>query len=128
MPRVTLDLSEARSFEPTEPGTYPMIVETAEPVKSKEGKSMLNIAFKFEDPETDQRCGLVYRNYMLAGKGAGFFRELWKALTGEELAIGEGAMYDVDTDDIIGKHVVAKITNREYEGRQQNEIGSVVAA
>lgn len=126
MPRVQLDLTEARSFEPTEPGTYPMIVESADVTASKEGKPMLGVAFKFEDPELDQRCGQVFRNYMLAGKGAGFTRELWKALTGEDLEVG--GQVDIDTDDIIGKHVIAKIDNKEYEGRLQNEIKQVVAA
>lgn len=127
MPRVTLDLTEAKSFEPTEPGPYEMVINSVEPTKSKEGKPMLSVEFRFEDPEVAQRSGSVFRNYMLAGKGAGFTREFWKALTGDDLPVGEGAQYDIDTDDIIGKRCIVKITNREYEGKIQNEVGSVVA-
>lgn len=126
MPRVTIDTSEAKSFEPVEPGPYSMTIRTVEPKKSKEGQAMLNVAFKFDDPSIDQKAGLVYRNYMLEGKGAGFTREFVKAVTGEDIPIG--GSFDIDTDDFLARPVTVQISNREYEGRLQNEAGRVVAA
>ncbi len=125
MPRVTIDTSEAQSFEAVEPGPYPMIVDQAEVKNSKAGDPMLNVSFKFEDPSTAKKAGTVFRNYMLSGKGAGFTREFLKAF-GIEIPVG--VQLDFDTDDIIGRHVIVQIANREYEGRLQNEAQSVVAA
>lgn len=126
MPRVTIDTSEAQSFEAVEPGPYPMTVGTAEIKESKEKKEpMMNVGFVFEDPTIAKKAGTVFRNYMLTGKGAGFTRDFLKVFG---IDIPVGVQMDFDTDDIIGRHVVVQIKNREYEGRLQNEVESVVAA
>lgn len=125
MPRVTIDTTEAQSFEAVEPGPYPMTVATAEVKNSSKGDPMLNIAYTFEDPATAKKAGQVFRNYMLSGKGAGFTREFLKVFG---IDIPVGAQMDFDTDDIVGRHVIVQITNREYEGRLQNEAQSLVAA
>ena len=125
MPRVTIDTSEAQSFEAVEPGPYPMTLSTAEVKNSQKGDAMLNVAFAFEDPATAKKAGLVYRNYMLVGKGAGFTRDFLKAF-GIDIPIG--GSFDFDTDDLVGRHVIVQIANKEYEGRLQNDAQSVVAA
>lgn len=128
MPRVTLDLSEARSFDAVEPGVYQMIIDAIEePKKSKGGTGPLGsmIDFKFADPSLDQKAGTVSRWYAFEGKGSGFFRELWKAATGEDLPVGQA--FDIDTDDAIGRTVNVLIDNEEYEGRMQNRVQRVSA-
>lgn len=127
MPRVTIDTTEARSFEPTEPGNYEMTVESVGAPEKGDKSTYLPITYRFDDPAIDKRCGTVIRNYPISGKGAGFFTELWKALTGEKIDIGLQG-FDVDTDDIVGKHVIAQIENREYDGRLMNDVKKVVAA
>jgi hypothetical protein len=126
MPRVSIDTTEATSFEAVEPGPYPMTVETAE-VKNAAttGTPMLNVGFTFEDPQTAKKAGKIFRNYMLGGKGAGFARDFLKAF-GIDIPIG--GVFDFDTDEIIGRHVLVQVTNKEYEGKLQNEAQSVVAA
>ena len=126
MPRVTIDTTEAQSFEPVEPGTYPMTIEAAEATKSGKGDAMLNVAFSFEDPVLSKSAGKVFRNYMLVGKGAGFTREFLKAVTGQDFPVGQ--VLDFDTDDLVGRHIVAQVGNREYEGRLQNEVERVTSA
>jgi hypothetical protein len=127
MPRVTIDTSEAVSFEPVEPGAYPMSISTAEVKNSKETNTpMLNIGFAFEDPDTAKKAGKVFRNFMLAGKGSGFTRDFLKAAAGIE--IPAGAAIDFDTDDIVGRHVIAQIGNREYQGQMQNEVERIISA
>lgn len=127
MPRVTIDTTEAQSFEAVEPGPYSMQIDTVEPKESKEAKQpMINVGFAFDDPTVAKKAGKVFRNYMLAGKGAGFTREFLKAVTGEDFPIGQ--VLDFDTDDLMGKRVHVQIGNREYEGRLQNEVERVVAA
>lgn len=132
MPRLTLDLTEARSFEPTEPGPYPMIVDSIDgPERSKpseknpDGVLGVTVSFKFQDPELDRKCGTVIRWYGIQGKSSGFFREFWKAATGEDLPIGD--RFDIDTDDAIGRPVTVEIENEPYEGRIQNRAAKVTA-
>ena len=126
MPRTTIDTTEAQSFEPVEPGPYPMHVERVDLTKSKDkGDPMMNVGFQFEDPATAKKAGMVFRNFMLTGKGAGFTREFLKATTGEDFPIGQ--VLDFDTDDLLGKPVQVQIGNREYEGRLQNEAERIVA-
>lgn len=123
--RVTIDTTEAQGFEATEPGPYPMTIVSAEPKTSgNTGTPMLLVGFEFQDPDTAKRCGKVFRNYMLAGKGAGFTRSFWKAVTGEDLPVG--STLDIDTDDILNRDVVVNIKNREYQGQLQNEVDTVV--
>jgi hypothetical protein len=126
MPRVTIDTTEATSFEPVEPGPYPMTIGTAEVKKSKENVPMLNVGFDFDDPATAKKAGKVFRNYMLAGKGAGFARDFLKSAAGIEIPIG--GSFDFDTDDVIGRHVIVQIGNREYNGQLQNEAERIISA
>jgi len=131
MPRVTLNLTEAKSFEPVEPGVYTMSVSQVEPAVTgknakQPGQAMLNVSFRFLDPAIDQRAGTVLRSFMLEGKGSGFTRELWKACTGTELPVGES--FDVDTDEILGRTLHCDVVNEEYEGRLTNKINKFTAA
>lgn len=128
LPRVTIDTTEAQSFEAVEPGPYSMTIdEVKSGIESKENKvPMIEAYFKFDDPEVAKKAGRVIRNYMLAGKGAGFTREFLKAVTGEDYPIGQ--VLDFDTDDLVGRRVQAQISNREYSGRLQNEVDRVVAS
>lgn len=131
MPRMTINTSEATSFEATQPGPYSMTIDELEgPIKSKEKQTPgLNVYFKFVDPDLDQKCGRVRRFYPITGKGAGFFADLYKTATGSELPIGkEGGDLDIDTDDLMGKQVTVDIDNREHEGKMYNEAKKVVAA
>lgn len=128
-PRVTIDTTEATSFEATEPGPYPMTVSTVEFKKSKESQTpMMNVSFAFEDPDIAKKCGVVFRNYMLGGKGAGFTRDFLKAASNGVIDVPVGGTFDFDSDDIIGRHVVVDVGNKEYEGRLQNEAVRIISA
>lgn len=127
MPRVTVDTSEARSFEPVEPGPYAMRVEEIDGPHQGEKAKYMAVKFEFEDPEVAKKAGSVFRNYPIDGKGSGFFRDFWKAATGQDIPLGQKAL-DIDTDDALGRPVIVQIGNREYEGRIQNEAERVTAA
>ena len=128
MPRYTIDLSEAQSFEATEPGVYPMTIDEFEEPKPSKEKGTLGtmVYFAFQDPAVAKRCGRARRWYALEGRGAGFFRELWKAATGEDLPIGE--KLDFDSDDAVGRPVNVLIGNEDYNGSPQNTVEKVTSA
>lgn len=126
MRKLTVDTSEAQSFEPVEPGPYPMTIHSiSDPVKG-EKSTYVTVEFEFQDPAFAKRAGRVMRNYPITGKGAGFFREFWKGATGED--IPAQAVIDVDLDIAVARHVIVQVGNREYEGRIRNEAERVTAA
>jgi len=128
MRRATVDTSEAQSFEAVEPGPYQMLVDEIEDPGPSEVKGTNGtwVYFAFQDPALAKKAGRARKFYTLQGKGAGFFREFWKAATGEDIPIG--ATIDVDLDDGVGRPVIVQIGNETYEGRLQNSVERVSAA
>jgi hypothetical protein len=129
MRRATIDTTQAMSFEATAPGPYLMKVDEIEDPKPSAGETKAVgtiIYFAFEDPNLARQCGRARRWYALEGKGAGFFREFWKAATGEDIPLNE--KLDVDLDDAVGRSVMVNIGNETYEGRLQNSVERVAAA
>ena len=123
-PSIHFDPTEATKFEQASPGTYPMKIDEVEEKTSKEKKEpMLLVWFRFLDPELDKKIGRVPRNFMLAGKGAGFTVELWKKATGQNIADGKT---EIDSDDLVGKELTCEVTNEEYEGQMRNKIEKII--
>jgi hypothetical protein len=127
MRRATIDTSEAQSFEATEPGPYHMVVDEIQDPGPSEDKGTFGtwVYFRFQDPALQRKCGRARKFYTLQGKGAGFFREFWKAATGED--IPAGSTIDVDLDNGVSRPVIVHIDNGEWQGRMTNEVGRVVA-
>lgn len=124
--RMTVDTTQAKSFELVEPGPYEMTVKGIGEPKKGPNATTVEVEFAFQDPKLDQSSGTIRRQYPIDGKGAGFFRDFWKAATGEDIPIGQ--KLDVDTDDAIGKPVIVNVEHREYEGKKYNEAKSVTSA
>lgn len=122
--RATVDTTEAQSFEAVEPGAYQMVIdEVGEDTVSDAGNKGFWVYFGFQDPNVARKAGRVRKWYSTAGKGAGFFRELWKAATGEDIPVS--SQIDVDLDDLVKKPVIIKVGNEPYEGRLQNSVERV---
>lgn len=125
--RVTVDTTEARSFELAEPGPYEMTIATIGDPRATEKTTVVDVEFSFDDPKMDQTCGKVRRIYPIAGKGAGFFREFWKGATGQDIPIG--TKLDIDLDDAVGRHVLVDVghTKPGDDNRVYNEASKVVS-
>lgn len=124
--RVTIDTREALSFEATEPGPYEMVIDHYDEPEKGEKSTFVWIYFKFIDPAIHKRCGHVRRAYPIDGKGAGFFRDFWKAAVGEDIPID--SQIDVDLDDCVDRPVIVDVINEEYQGKMQNQVNKVTAA
>lgn len=122
--RVTIDTSEAKSFELAEPGPYEMSVAAISEPKKGANSTYVEVQYAFSDPKMDQQCGKIFRNYPITGKGAGFFREFWKAATGEDIPVG--TQIDVDLDNAIGRPVIVDVGHESYEGRTRNAAQKVI--
>lgn len=126
MPRISVDMTEAVSFQPVDkPGTYEMkVASIGDPEPSKKGTMCVRADFQFLDEKLHKKCGLVFKSLPIEGPGAGFFRDFWHKVVGEELP--DDAPIDVDTDDAIGKEVMAEISVDEKY--QSNNIDKLIAA
>lgn len=128
--RVTVDTTQAKSFDLVEPGPYEMTIKSiSEPKAPKDdpkGDKGVEVEFAFQDPQLDQASGTVQRRYPIEGKGAGFFRDFWKAATGEDIPVG--TKLDVDLDNAIGRPVIVGITHRPWQGKTYNNAETVTAA
>lgn len=135
-PRLTINTSEAQGFAPVEPGPYLMTIDKiSEPHKSKSEKETIgiDIDFAFADPNLQLGHGHVRKFYPIQGKGAGFFADLYRVVTGNELPIGPaGGDLDIDTDELLGQTVQVDVGNqksqKEGDDRIFNTVRSVVAA
>lgn len=110
--RLTLDTSQAQSFELAEPGPYLMTIDKVDEARKTEKTVVVDVHFAFADPDVAQRCGTIRRTYPIQGKGAGFITELIKVVTGNEIPIGKaGGAIEFDTDELIGKTVQVNVDN-----------------
>ena len=121
--RIQIDTTEAFSFELVEPGPYALKVNAIGDVAEGPNSKYVTVEFEFADPQIAKQAGKMWRNYPITGKGAGFFREFWKAATGEDIPLN--TQIDVDTDEAIGAMVMGNVTHEEYEGKTRNVPGTL---
>ena len=117
--RVVVNMENARSFEPAEPGPYPLVIKAMGNPEKKEKSTIIEVEFQFEDPEMDRACGTITRMYPIDGKGAGFFRDFWKAATGQELPVGQAGIA-IDTDEL--DNLVEKLKAQDIHILEQTTI------
>lgn len=129
MGRLTINTTEAQTFEATDPGLYNMTIDQIDDAAPSKAKGTLGtwIYYKHDDPNIQQRCGRARKFYPLEGPGSGFFMQLWKNLTGEDLPVGMENI-DIDPDILLGKPVqVQLLLTKLDDGRMVNEVETVIA-
>lgn len=123
MPRLDVDLQEARDFSAIPERDYMCEVAEVSDVQEGDKAKYVRVTFQVQEPEEFAGRNL-FRNYVIEGEGAGFFRDMWETVTGEELPIGE--MVEIDTDDLIGEEVVVVNEHREWEGETRNSVANLI--
>lgn len=124
MPDLLFDPTEALSFKPIKPGTYEMRIDSIGDLVKGPKANYVEIKFVFTDPDLDRAHGYIPRNYMLNGKGAGFFKALIEKVTGLEIAPNEPI--NIDTEDLIGQEVTVQVSNEEWESELRNRVDRVI--
>lgn len=123
MPKLTIDATDAKAFEPIPSGTYDAkILEIADPKQGAKAQ-YINITFEIEDGEYVGRR--VWRIFVIEGKGVVFLMDLIAKATGEAIEVGE--LTEFDTDDLLGKHVRVVVEEDEYEGKPKAEVVKILA-
>jgi len=133
MPKISADVSEARSISPLKPGEYvvecgdavPTTASTGNPVLKLEPLTILSGPDQGEDEDgkalpSAKGRSLPPKYLPLAGKGAGI---LVSALEAFDIAFTKrGDKVSFDYDEFKGKTVMAHIGQRQYQGDTYPEI------
>lgn len=124
MPELTIDATEAKSFEPIPDGTYETKILEISEVKQGPKARYVNITFEITDGDYIDRR--LWRNFVVEGPGSAFLVDLAnKALPDEEFEVG--SEFSLDTDDLIGQAVIVVTVQEEYEGNTKSEVKRILA-
>lgn len=125
MPRITIDATEATSFEPVPNGTYDVKVSQIKDVKtSAKGTPYFSVGFEITDGDYAGRW--VWSNYMLAGKGTGITLDFLNKALGEEFSSEDGS-FDFDDEDLLGSELQIVTELETYEGEERANVKRILA-
>jgi len=98
-----------------------LVLDFVEERMDKNGKAMTHVEFIVEDEEFPVDNGTrIFREYShVNDQSMGWLRELIDSALGQ-LEEGE---HDIEEEDLVGKLVVGKCYNEEYNGRLQPRVG-----
>lgn len=132
MPLIKPDLSDADSFGPIEPGTYPAKIESVEYKQSSKGNPMIvpKIAITVDGKIRKRNAYLV-----ISGEGAYGFSQLLRACHFDELAQAYGDKSvpldqkpEFNTDDLQGQELMVVIDKQLYNGEMRDTIKNYLRA
>ncbi len=125
MPKLTIDATEATSFEPIPSGTYDARISTIkEPRTSAKGTEYIPIGFEVVDGDYEGRW--IWSNFMLSGKGVGITLDFINKALGTEYSAADEE-FDFDFDDLIGAEVQLVTALEEYEGQEREQVKRILA-
>lgn len=125
-PLIKPDLSDADSFGPIEPGTYPAKIESVEAKSSGKGNPMIVPKFAIEvDGKTRKRNAYL----VIVGEGAYGFSQLLRACHFDDIAnkyadksIALADKPEFNTDDLQGQELMVVIDHQIYNGEKRDTI------
>ena len=125
-PLIKPDLSDADSFGPIEPGTYPAKVESVDSKTSGKGNPMIVPKFAIDvDGKVRKRNSYL----VIQGEGAYGFSQLLRATHFDDIAakyadksIPLADKPDFNTDDLVGQELMVVIDHQLYNGEMRDTI------
>jgi hypothetical protein len=113
MPRLSVDMKEAVSFQPVPDGTYEVTVSAFQDVRtSAKGSKFVPVELTISDGgEFDGKK--LFMNLMLGGGGAGIAEDFLEKAGADYERTAEGGI-DFDTDDVVGCRVAVVTKQSEY--------------
>lgn len=125
-PLIKPDLTDADSFGPIEPGTYPAKIEQVDYKTSGKGNPMIVPKFAIEvNGKVRKRNAYL----VIVGEGAYGFSQLLRAAHFDELAQAYGDKSipldqkpEFNTDDLVGQEVMVVIDHQLYNGEMRDTI------
>ena len=133
MPRLTIDVSEAQSFDPVEDDLYLCEITAISEVKQGQKARYLTAEMTIEHGmQTEEAFAgrKLFTNLPIEGAGAGIFTSFWERATGEELDLEDDEL-DIDTDDLVGEKIAVQTKQEEYppnSGEFRSQVKKVLSA
>lgn len=126
--KLTLDLSEAQSFEAVPDDTY--ACEIAEISEVQKGPKADFVTVSYEIVEGDYAGQMLFQNLMITGKASGRFVDVLNKALGEDYDVSDLEHLEIDTDDLIGARVGVVTKQKEYpegSGEMRSEVKRILA-
>lgn len=125
-PLIKPDLSDADSFGPIEPGTYPAKIESVDFKTSGKGNPMIVPKFTIEVNGKNRKRNSYL---VISGEGAYGFSQLLRACHFDEIAQAYGDKSipldqkpEFNTDDLVGQELNVVIDHQLYNGEMRDTI------
>lgn len=123
MPKLTVDATEATTFEAVEDDEYEVKVVSVSDVVQGPKAQYVKVEFDITDGENAGRK--LWSNFPIDGAGAGMFVEFANKAIDAGLEVGEA--FDFDTDDLVGAELRAVTEQEEYQGEMRSQIKRLLA-
>lgn len=131
-PLIKPDLSDADSFGPIPPNTYPAKIESVEAKTSGKGNPMVVPKFAITvDGKVRKRNAYL----VIQGEGAYGFSQLLRACHFDELAtawadksVALADKPEFNTDDLVGQELMVVIDHQLYNGEMRDTIKNYLRA
>jgi len=126
MPKVDADVSEARDFNPLDPGWYEVeITKVPEAGTSEKGNPVIRVELDViggdEQNDGSQPEGRkLFKTIPTTGEGAGILKNFLKAFEIDYDQTGNRISFD--TDDCLQARAEVKVRHRTYEGEKQPDV------
>lgn len=117
---LNLDFSSVPSREALPEGVYELQVASAEETTSSTGNPMLKIELDVLDDDQNHK---IWDNFVLIDKCLWKIKEFFEAL-----GMDTSKVCEIDSAELVGLTVKAKVIQDEYEGNPQNRIKKYLAS
>lgn len=115
---MNLDFSSVPSRDPLEEGVYLLQIAEATEKTSSTGNPMISVTYDVlatQDGTDVEGSRKLWDNYSLQAQALFKLKELLSAL-----GIDTSAVVDLDTSDLVGQQVLAKVVQETYNGEIRN--------
>lgn len=118
MANLNLDFSNVQGNVVLEEGLYNLTIEEVKQTVSSTGKDMLVIRYREEETKT-----AIFENYVLEESCLWKLKELLTAV-----GLETDGICSLDTEQLVGLMVKAKVVKTQYNGQDRNNIKKVYGA
>lgn len=123
MPKMTIDLSNVEEFSAIPAGVYTAFVVDCEVGSSSAGNTMATLTFNISEGEYENRKLFAY--LVFTERSLWRVKQILEAVLGKKL---EKAEMELDTEELIGKKVKIRVSQRDYQGSMRNNVDQVYGA
>jgi len=120
-PKLTIDLSNVEDFSAIPEGVYSAYVVDVEVGTSSAGNTMATLTLNISEGEYENRK--LFTHMVFTERSMWRVKQILEAILGRE--IEKTNEFELDTEELIGKKVKIRVSQREYQGVMRNNVDAV---